>query len=110
LRYINTFKFGDAEIEILKRTMPHIQDPKFFDWLRTLNCDKVVVSAVPEGTVVFGREPLMRIEGPLAVCQLFETTLLTLINYASLMATNAARFRLAAGPEKVLIEFGLRRA
>eukprot|EP00027_Filamoeba_sp_ATCC50430_P017928 CAMPEP_0168577842 /NCGR_PEP_ID=MMETSP0413-20121227/21002_1 /TAXON_ID=136452 /ORGANISM="Filamoeba nolandi, Strain NC-AS-23-1" /LENGTH=364 /DNA_ID=CAMNT_0008611623 /DNA_START=137 /DNA_END=1226 /DNA_ORIENTATION=- len=52
----------------------------------------------------------MRIEGPIAVGQLLETTLLTLVNYPSLVCTNAARHRLAAGADKVLLEFGLRRA
>jgi nicotinate phosphoribosyltransferase len=52
----------------------------------------------------------MRIEGPVFKTQLLETTLLTLVNYASLVATNAARFCAAAGPNKTLLEFGLRRA
>lgn len=49
-------------------------------------------------------------EGPLIIVQLLETTLLTLVNYASLMATNAARYRLVAGKNIKLLEFGLRRA
>ena len=49
-------------------------------------------------------------QGPLAVAQLLETPLLNLINYPSLIATNAARLRIAVGPDKSMLEFGLRRA
>ena len=60
--------------------------------------------------MVFPRIPLLRVEGPILKTQLLETTLLTLVNYASLVATNAARFRAATAPGKELLEFGLRRA
>lgn len=71
-----------------------------------LSCD---VDAVPEGTVVFPHEPLLRVRGPILQGQLFETALLNLLNFQTLIATKAARVCLATRGEPVL-EFGLRRA
>ena len=81
---------------------------EFLDYLAalSLSCD---VDAVPEGTVVFGREPLLRVRGPVLEAQLLETPLLNLINFQTLIATKAARICLAADTDPVL-EFGLRRA
>jgi nicotinate phosphoribosyltransferase len=83
-------------------------EPGFQDYLKRLQftCD---LHAIPEGTVVFPNEPLLRIQGPLLQCQLLETALLNLINFQSLIATKAARVCLATGGDPVL-EFGLRRA
>lgn len=67
------------------------------------------IDAIPEGTVVFPNEPLVRVKGPILQCQLIETPLLNMINFQSLIATKASRITQAAKDEKVL-EFGLRRA
>ncbi len=80
----------------------------FLDYLRGLRL-AVDVDAVPEGTAVFPHEPLVRVRGPMLHCQLLETPLLTIVNFATLVATKAARVALAARGDPVL-EFGLRRA
>lgn len=69
-------------------------------------CD---IDAVPEGTVVFPNEPLLRVQGPIIQAQIVETALLNFINFQTLIATKAARICLAAQGEPIL-EFGLRRA
>lgn len=81
---------------------------EFLDYLQSLRftCD---VDAIPEGTVVFPNEPLVRIQGPILQCQLIETALLNLINFQTLIATKASRVCRAAKGEPV-IEFGMRRA
>lgn len=68
------------------------------------------VWAVPEGTVVFANEPLLRIDAPLWQAQLVETYLLNTLNYQTLVATRAARLRDVAGDRAILLEFGTRRA
>jgi len=80
----------------------------FLDYLGklTFNCS---VDAIPEGTIVFPFEPLLRIQGPLIQCQLLETPLLNIINFQSLIATKASRVCRAAQGDPVL-EFGARRA
>jgi hypothetical protein len=109
VRFVQSFRFSPRDIAYLKTLLPDCEE-EFFAWLATLDGSELAVYAVAEGTVVFPRTPLIRVEGPLAVAQLVETTLLNLTNFASLICTNAARFRLAAGADKTLLEFGLRRA
>ena len=64
---------------------------------------------MPEGTVFFPNEPILRVTAPLPQAQLVETRLINLLHYQSLIASKAARFVLAA-PGKLLVDFGLRRA
>uniref|UniRef100_A0A0D9ZFI1 nicotinate phosphoribosyltransferase n=1 Tax=Oryza glumipatula TaxID=40148 RepID=A0A0D9ZFI1_9ORYZ len=109
IRFIANFKLTDTEITFLRSAMPTCEDG-FFEYLSSIDCSDVEVYAIPEGSVVFPKVPLMIIEGPVAVIQLLETPFLSLVNYASLVTTNAARHRLVAGKSKNLLEFGLRRA
>lgn len=83
-------------------------DGAFLNELRTLAfaCD---VDAVPEGTVVFPHEPIVRVRGPIMHAQIVESALLNIINFQTLIATKAARVCQAAQGDPV-IEFGLRRA
>ncbi|KFQ37200.1 Nicotinate phosphoribosyltransferase, partial [Mesitornis unicolor] len=99
-----------ADVAYLRSVLPSTTEDAFFDYLATLDASEVTVSAVPEGSVVFARVPFLQVKGPLLVVQLLETMLLCLVSYASLVATNAARFRLLAGPDVKLMEMGLRRA
>nr|XP_021403828.1 nicotinate phosphoribosyltransferase [Lonchura striata domestica] len=108
LRGLRAFRFSAADVAYLRSVLPSTIDDAFFDYLATLDASEVTVSAIPEGSVVFARVPFLQVKGPLLVVQLLETTLLCLVNYASLVATNAARFRLLAGPDVKLIEMGLR--
>ncbi|CAF1259571.1 unnamed protein product [Rotaria magnacalcarata] len=110
LKFVRDYKFHSSDIDYLRASLPNYIESEFYDYLSTLDMNDIKIHAVPEGTVVFPRLPLMRIEGPVLKTQLLETTLLTLVNYASLVATNAARFRSAIGADKTLLEFGLRRA
>ncbi|PIN25229.1 Nicotinic acid phosphoribosyltransferase [Handroanthus impetiginosus] len=110
IKLIANFKFTEDEIAFIKSSLSSSCEDGFYDYLRGIDCSDVEIHAISEGFVVFPKIPLMRIEGPVAVVQLLETPLVNLINYASLVATNAARHRFVAGKSKLLLEFGLRRA
>jgi nicotinate phosphoribosyltransferase len=112
IEYVESLRFAEDDLDYLSGLQGNdgrpLFEPGFLDHLRTLSfcCD---LDAIPEGTVVFAQEPLVRVTGPLLVAQLLETPLLNLINFQTLIATKAARLRLAAGEDPIL-EFGLRRA
>jgi nicotinate phosphoribosyltransferase len=105
LDFLEALEFSDADLTYLRSTsLP--QD--FVESLRNLRFTGDVW-AVDEGTPVFANEPVLRVEAPLAEAQLVETALLNAICYSSLVASNAAEVRAAAGDRSVL-EFGARRA
>jgi len=110
--FLENFHFESSDIAYLATLKGADGKPLFeqgfLDYLAKMRftCD---VDAIPEGTVVFPQEPLLRVKGPLMQGQLVETALLNIINFQSLIATKAARVCQAANGEPVL-EFGLRRA
>jgi nicotinate phosphoribosyltransferase len=112
LDLLEGFRFDEADLRYLGELAGSdgqpLFEPAFLDYLAglRLSCD---VEAVPEGTVVFPHEPLLRVTGPIAEASLLETPLLNIINFETLIATKAARVCLATHGEPV-IEFGLRRA
>ncbi|XP_023579775.1 nicotinate phosphoribosyltransferase [Octodon degus] len=110
MRFLRTFRLQDEDLKFLASVLPADTDPEFFQHLRALDCSAVTLRALPEGSLAFPGVPLLQVSGPLLLVQLLETPLLCLVSYASLVATNAARLRLIAGPEKRLMELGLRRA
>ncbi|MCL2818700.1 MAG: nicotinate phosphoribosyltransferase [Actinomycetia bacterium] len=99
IAYLRTCKARDGSPLFAEAFLEHLGKLRF-------TCD---VDAVAEGAVVFGNEPLLRITGPLTLCQMVETPLLNIINFSTLIATKAARCVLAAEGDEVL-EFGLRRS
>jgi nicotinate phosphoribosyltransferase len=110
LGLLNTFSFGEGDIEFIRtELLPHA-DEAFFDWLRTVDASEVKVFAMRQGSAAFPRVPLLIVEAPIGISHLLETPLLNLVNYASLATTNARRLVNAAGVGKILLEFGLRRA
>ena len=105
-QFIERFRFSKSDLDYLATF--HLFEEgflKFLDEFR-FECD---VDAIPEGSLVFPNEPLLRVKGPLWQTQLLESPMLNLINFQTLIATKAARICLAAKPNPV-IEFGMRRA
>ncbi len=112
VRFLQGYRFAEDDLEYVAKIPGSdgkpIFDSAFVEYLRTLKLT-VDIDAIPEGTLVFPNEPLLRVRGPILQCQLLETALLNIINFQSLIATKASRIVSAAGGDDVL-EFGLRRA
>jgi len=109
IHYLLNLRFTEEQIQYLKSTdtFSHVGED-FFEYLRNFRFTGDVW-AVPEGTILFPNEPIIRVEAPIIESQIVETFLLSIINFESLIATKASRIVNAAGDKKV-IEFGSRRA
>ncbi len=106
LAYLETLAFTPAEIDWLKSTGRF--KPNLLDYLSGFRFTGDV-HAIPEGSVCFAYEPLIRITAPLPQAQLVESRLINILHYQTLIASKAARMVLAA-PGKALSDFGLRTA
>lgn len=113
LDWMQEARFSDKDIEYLRgqrgRAGEQVFGDDFLDWLCDYgNFDGITMRAIPEGRVVHANVPLTVVEGPLAMAQLLETSLLNHLNFQTLIATKAALIRdIARG--RMLMEFGLRR-
>lgn len=113
LDYLMNLRFSPEEVDWL-RTLPAFKQvpDSFFNRLRELRFTGDVW-ALPEGTVFFPYEPVLRISAPLIEAQLVETWLLAMLNYQTSVASKAARIRLAIqnmGSSASFVDFGSRRA
>lgn len=103
---LENFHFTAEDIEYLRSLK--LFSEGFLDYLANLKFD-CEVKAIPEGTPVFPREPMLTVRGPLLQCQLLETFVLNMLNHQSLIATKSRRI-CAAAEGRAVMEFGARRA
>ncbi len=106
IEYVRDLHFAPDDIDYLRSL--NIFDNDFLEYLRGFHFTGDIY-AIPEGTVVFPREPLLKVIAPVMEAQLVETAILNLLNHQSLIATKASRVVYAAKGDGVM-EFGLRRA
>lgn len=112
-RWMTTTRATADDVAALRghrgRSGARLFDDAFCDWLAAVDFSSLRVEAVPEGRVVHPNTPITTVEGPLAVAQLIETPLLNQLNFATLIATKAARV-VEASLGRPVLEFGMRRA
>jgi nicotinate phosphoribosyltransferase len=106
IQFIQDFRFSEEDLEYLKNEVGYKDD--FLAYLKDLRFTGTIRS-MREGELVFGNEPILRVDAPLAEAQLIETALLNIVNYQTLIATKASRIKQVIGDE-VAMEFGTRRA
>ncbi|NGZ59580.1 MAG: nicotinate phosphoribosyltransferase, partial [Nitrospira sp. LK265] len=106
LDYLSELRFSQEELAWLDQSGQF--SSRLLDYLETMRFTGDV-EAMPEGTIFFPHEPIIRIVAPLPQAQLVESRVMNLLNFQTMVASKAARSVLVAGG-KPLIDFGLRRA
>ncbi|MFO7741346.1 MAG: nicotinate phosphoribosyltransferase [Anaerolineae bacterium] len=114
LDWMEWARFGEGEVEYLRgqtgQTGNRLFEDDFLEWLRhDGSFGGITMRAIPEGRVVHPNVPLTVVQGPLAMAQILETSLLNHLNYQTLIATKASRIH-SSTQGRLLLEFGLRRA
>ena len=104
--YIKNLHFDEEDIAYLRSLKIFEED--FLEYLSSFHFSGDIY-AIPEGSVMFPREPVIKVVAPIMEAQLVETAILTIINHQSLIATKASRVCFAARGDGIM-EFGLRRA
>ena len=105
VKYLNSFEFTDSDIEYLAGLG---YEDSYLQYLKQMKFTGSIRS-VREGEIIFGNEPLIRVEAPLIQAQIIETAILNIVNYQILIATKAARIKHLC-PNEPCMEFGTRRA
>jgi len=106
IEYVKNLHFDEKDVEYLRSLK--IFDDDFLEYLANFKFSGSIYS-IPEGTVIFPREPLVKVVAPIMEAQLVETAILNIVNHQSLIATKTARVCYAAQGDGIM-EFGLRRA
>ena len=107
INYINNLSFSDSDIEYLRSLDTFSSE--FLDYLKDFKFTGDIW-AVPEGTVIFPNEPLVKVKAPIIEAQLIETFLILVVNRGCLFTTKANRIARQVSKEDILLEFGARRS
>lgn len=108
ISYLTNLKFNPNQINFLKSIEQFEKNQDFLNYLKSFRFTGNFW-AVPEGTILFPNEPILRIEAPIIESQIVETYILSMVNFQSLISSKASRI-VDSAKGKPVIEFGFRRA
>ncbi|CEG25423.1 nicotinate phosphoribosyltransferase [Bacillus sp. B-jedd] len=107
IEYVKGFRFTEDDLDYLRNEVGYADD--FLEYLKGIRFTGTI-RGMKEGELVFGNEPILRVDTTLAEAQLLETAMLNIVNYQTLIATKASRIKQVIGKNEVAMEFGTRRA